>query len=209
MTNPSPRPALRKAQDADVHPAAPRPARSPRAAGAAEVPPTTPVPSAPRRTARTHAVVPADAATAPVRRFSGATSDHLRVTDTEQAADTAAAATTDVRRHGHKGTAKQGKDAKSKAARGKETQGKATKDGRSEADDASPRRASRPVGTQVPGAAVVRVASRDLVKGKLVDLDVEVPKELRRAARARAKADGLDLDTVVIDLVHAWLTEQH
>ena len=42
------------------------------------------------------------------------------------------------------------------------------------------------------------------MKGKSTDLDVRVPKALVKAARARAKAEGLDLDTVVIDLLHEW-----
>jgi hypothetical protein len=44
------------------------------------------------------------------------------------------------------------------------------------------------------------------MKGKSADLDVTVPKALRKAARERAKAEGLDLDTVVIDLLHGWVT---
>jgi hypothetical protein len=46
----------------------------------------------------------------------------------------------------------------------------------------------------------------DLMKGKSAELDVRVPKALRKAARSRAKAEGLDLDTVVIDLLHDWVT---
>ena len=48
----------------------------------------------------------------------------------------------------------------------------------------------------------------DLMKGKSTELDVRVPKALRKAARARAKAEGLDLDTVVIDLLHDWVVER-
>ena len=38
MTNPTPRPALRKAEDATIHPAAPRPARSPKPSPAKAAP---------------------------------------------------------------------------------------------------------------------------------------------------------------------------
>ena len=47
------------------------------------------------------------------------------------------------------------------------------------------------------------------MSGKSVELGVEVPKELRKAAKAEAKTRGLDLDTVVIDLLHAWVTDPH
>ncbi len=33
-----------------------------------------------------------------------------------------------------------------------------------------------------------------------------MPKALRKAARDEAKRRGLDLDAVVTDLLHAWLT---
>jgi hypothetical protein len=48
----------------------------------------------------------------------------------------------------------------------------------------------------------------DLMKGKSAPLDVTVPKALRKAAKSRAKAEGLDLDTVVIDLLHDWVTRR-
>ena len=95
MTNPTPRPALRKAQDASVHPAAPRPARSPRAAGS---PTAVPAP-APEPVEVAAVEAPEDLAPAPTKRkrptssgkspkgrkFRGSTSDHLRVPDTEHA----------------------------------------------------------------------------------------------------------------------------
>jgi hypothetical protein len=61
-----------------------------------------------------------------------------------------------------------------------------------------------------PAAApkVVAVRSAGLLKGKSVELEVHVPKALRKAARAEAKKRGLDIDTVVIDLLHAWLTDR-
>jgi hypothetical protein len=152
MTNPSPRPALRKARDAEVHPAAPQPSRttSPaRPAPARAVPP----PAAPPKRRRTPASVPADVITAPVRRFQGATSDTLREVDALEHI----VPTTAVQPKGKRHEAKSDKP-------------------------------------------------RNLMKGKAVELDVTLPKELQKAARKRAKREGLDLDTVVIDLLHAWTT---
>ena len=46
----------------------------------------------------------------------------------------------------------------------------------------------------------------DLMSGKPVDLEAHVPKAMRKAARDEAKKRGLDVDAVVTDLLHAWLT---
>jgi hypothetical protein len=46
----------------------------------------------------------------------------------------------------------------------------------------------------------------DLMRGKTVELDVQVPKRLRKAARDEAKRRGLDLDAVTTELLHRWLT---
>ena len=151
MTNPSPRPALRKARDAEVHPAAPQAVRPARAAAPTPSREAAPPPAPPKRK-RTPATVPADVMTAPVRRFSGTTSDSVR-----NEAD-ALEHIVPIRPKSSKGERK---------------------------DDSKP---------------------RDLMKGKAVALDVTVPKELQKAAKKRAKADGLDLDTVVIDLLHSWVT---
>jgi hypothetical protein len=42
--------------------------------------------------------------------------------------------------------------------------------------------------------------------GRTTTLEVIVPKKLRKAARSRAQAQGLDLDAVVTELLHRWLT---
>jgi hypothetical protein len=147
MTNPTPRPALRKAEDATVHPAAPRPARSPRASKAAA--PVEPVVEPVVEPAPVEVVAPKPGKKK--RKFGGATSDHLRVEDAPVA------------------------DAKPAEARPSKTKAKAsTRD--------------------------------DLMQGKAVDLEVAVPKALRRAAAKRAKSEGLDLQTVVIDALHAYVT---
>ena len=169
MTNPPPRPALRKAEDATVHPAAPRPARSPRATKAAApvVEPVVEV-AAPAVVAEpTPSPAPKPAAGKPAaakpgkkkRKFGGATSDHLRVEDPVEARPAA--------------NVKAAKPAKQKGA-SKQRAEDSTRD--------------------------------DLMQGKPTDLDVEVPKALRKAAAKRAKAEGLDLQTVVIDALHAYVT---
>jgi hypothetical protein len=149
MTNPTPRPALRKAEDASVHPAAPRPARSPRASTAKAAAPIESVAEPVVGPAPVEAVVPKPGKKK--RKFGGATSDHLRVEDSPAA------------------------DTKPVAARPSKTKAKAsTRD--------------------------------DLMQGKAVDLDVAVPKALRKAAAKRARSEGLDLQTVVIDALHAYVT---
>jgi len=46
----------------------------------------------------------------------------------------------------------------------------------------------------------------DLMGGKTTTLDIVVPKRLSKAAKAQAKARGLDVDAIVCELLHAWLT---
>ncbi len=176
MSNPTPRPALRKAEDATVHPAAPRPARAPSRRSSAGAPaPVAAVPAEPEPVA-----VPADGAapTPPrstrsrARKFQGSTSDHLRVPE----AETAPA------------------PARRRAAKPKDsgpTAASAT--GAATAPTASPARPAR-------------VAAPDLMSGKTIELEVHVPKKLRKAAKAEAKARGLDLDAVVTELLHGWVT---
>lgn len=172
MTNPAPRPALRKADDAGVHPAAPRPARSPRAVRTSSTSPATapePAPAAePAAVARPGKPDKPGKPGKPdakggkrKRKFGGATSDHLRV-DPEPVPEGVASGT-----------------------------------------DAAA------VGSQKRKPAGAGPGSRDhgdLMKGKQVDLGVKVPKALRSAAKDRAKAEGLDLPTVVIEALHAWVT---
>jgi hypothetical protein len=187
MTNPSPRPALRKAADAEVHPAAPRPARSPRARSTAPAP--APVPDA-RPEPATGSVTVAAGPDAPAplkppkkrhadstkparptkRKFSGATSDHLRIPDVPEVTSSQRAALDHLFENGADGDTKAGRK-KAKAPK-----------------------APKPV---------------DLMDGKPVDLGATVPKALRRAARDRARERGLDIDTVVTDLLFEWVTEHH
>jgi hypothetical protein len=194
MTNPSPRPALRKAEDATVHPAAPRPARAARAPRPAASPvepsaPLTPAVPAPRTIADTNrdAVAAAEkrarksktkgrgtakpaAATSKSGRkkgkFSGSTSDHLRVPDTEFVEHPAPSG-------------------------GRKRSGRA----------AAVQPAAAPSPVPAPKA-------KNLMGGKVVDLGARVPKKLRTAARAEAKRRGLDIDAVTTELLHEWLTRR-
>ena len=46
---------------------------------------------------------------------------------------------------------------------------------------------------------------RDLLLGKQVTLEVQVPKRLRKAARAQAGRHNTDLDAVVTGLLAGWV----
>ena len=204
MTNPTPRPALRKADDADVHPAAPRPTRSPRsrtsprsdapstetapAAVAAlpspdDKPAEKPVetsaekpaerPAAKKAPAKPRSAAPATPSKRRERKFSGNTSDHMRVAETVEAVEV--------------------------------TPPQKPKAPKAPAPVAVP---APPVPAAAPAPKVVASPDASLLKGKTVELEVHVPKALRKAARAEAKKRGLDIDTVVIDLLHAWLTDR-
>jgi hypothetical protein len=200
MTNPTPRPALRKAADAGIHPAAPRPARSPRArtvaptaipepAAAPETEPITVEPVA----VEPVAVEPVATTAAPLkppkkrhpeaakpprstrRKFSGSTSDSLRVPEVPEVTSSQRSALDHLFENDAVATRPKAKAAKDETQKPKQP------------------KASKPV---------------DLMSGKLVELEAKVPKALRKAARDEAMKRGLDVDTVVTDLLHAWLTER-
>jgi hypothetical protein len=192
MTNPTPRPALRKAADSDIHPAAPRPARSPRARTVAPVAPVAiPEPSATpdsesvtvdpvatpvaplKPPKKRHADTAKPSTRSAKRKFSGSTSDHLRVPEIPEVTTSQRSALDHLFEN----------DADSPKAKGKAAKADAPK--------AKAPKAPKPV---------------DLMSGKPVDLEAHVPKALRKAARDEAKKRGLDVDAVVTDLLHAWLT---
>jgi hypothetical protein len=213
MNNPAPRPALRKAQDATVHPAAPSPVSSAATHAAA----AAPVVDDAAPTSRKRSVVPMTSAPATRRRFAGRTSDHLRAesdlpveTTADATGPTGAGPADDDGRRSRKDTQASDrhsgtkhadtKHAKTKhsdtrqpqAERSGDTSTKQARAGSAAADE-RPTLPSGPVGAE-------------LMKGKAVELDVAVPKRLRKAAKERAGAEGLDLDTVVVDLLHGWVT---
>jgi hypothetical protein len=191
MTNPTPRPALRKAADSDIHPAAPRPARSPRARTVTPAP--IPQPSA---TPESESVTVEAAASAPApltppkkrhaeasrptratkRKFSGSTSDHLRVPEVPEVTSSQRSALDHLFEN--------------------------------DADSAKPKAKAKAATSDAPKAKAPKAPKPvDLMSGKPVDLEARVPKALRKAARDEAHQRGLDVDTVVTDLLFAWLTE--
>jgi hypothetical protein len=209
MTNPTPRPALRKADDADVHPAAPRPARSARSAAEAGA---EPVPS-PRPSPERPAAAKSAASTS--KSAAGSKSAAPASSPAKGGSSTGAAATPQPRPRSATTSA-----TKSARARGPRpvapvppvAEKKPRRFSGSTSDHLRPEVEGEPVPTPKHGKAkdakkhsASSTKGSDLMKGKSTELDVEVPKALRKAARARAKAKGLDLDTVVIDLLHDWV----
>lgn len=199
MTNPTPRPALRKAGDADVHPAAPRPTRSPRSrtaphpdppgsepvpAAVAALPAPDEKPAAKKAPAKPRTAAPATPSKRRERKFSGNTSDHMRVAESADNVEVAASAPSAPR----------------SAPR------PAPKPAAAVPAVAAPAQPSKVTEPSAPVRAR-KSAGAELLKGKSVELEVHVPKALRKAARAEAKKRGLDIDTVVVDLLHAWLTD--
>jgi hypothetical protein len=190
MSNPTPRPALRKADDADVHPAAPISARSPRSARTPRSATEGPRPTGAARTSPG----PARAAVA---------------TETESDAAATGSGSATVSMMPEAGEKQAQRRAKASAV--------AAAEAAAATPEAPPTKAPRTrkfsgatsdhLRVTEPARAVVAPAA-ELLKGKSAELEVRVPKALKKAARAEAKKRGLDLDTVVIDLLHAWLTEQ-
>jgi hypothetical protein len=133
----------------------------------AAVPAPRETPVAKKAPAKPRNAGPATSSKRRQRKFSGSTSDHMRVAETVDAAEVAA-------------------------------------------PDEEPKPSAPVAETTVAATSKPRPATTsgaELLKGKTVELEVHVPKALRKAARAEAKKRGLDLDTVVIDLLHAWLTD--
>jgi hypothetical protein len=182
MTNPTPRPALRKADDAGIHPAAPKPARSPRTRTAAPASPAADA-SAPARAAKAPAKAPAKTASkepvpAPVE---------------------AAAAPAANPRSKHRGAGPAKPTDRPKGTRA--FQGTTSDHLRRTDAPATPH-------DELHGdkPAKAKKKADDLMSGGTGTLKVTVPKKLRKAAEKEAKRRGLDVDAVVADLLHAWLT---
>ncbi|MCA0330797.1 MAG: hypothetical protein LCI03_12955 [Actinobacteria bacterium] len=188
MTNPTPRPALRKADDAGIHPAAPKPARTPRTRTAAAASATAADEAAPARTAKAPAK-------APVKAPARSAAKPVAVADVAEAEAPAAPAKPRTKHRGA-GPAKPTDRPKGKRAfQGttsdhlRRTDAPATP--HDELHDAKPKK---------------RAKADDLMSGGTTTLKVTVPKKLRKAAAKEAKRRGLDVDAVVADLLHAWLT---
>jgi hypothetical protein len=187
MTNPAPRPALRKAEDASVHPAAP--ARSARAA------------------ARTADEEPARVA--PVRRSRSAARPATVAEPTPSAAAEAGEQKAEPRRK-DRGEVRTDRGRGSRAGKAPAS----TEKQRGRGSRAFAGATSDHLRPEAVAAAADTARKKnkqpwtdvDLMRGKTVDLEVRVPKRLRKAAKDEAKRRGLDLDAVTTELLHRWLT---
>jgi len=226
MTNPTPRPALRKAADAEVHPAAPRPARSARASAAAAEPVPSPRPAAEPTSGRSKASATSATKGSSKRAVDGEPTKVPRPTGADDAASGATGATAI-------GTTPRPRSTTTSATRSARSRGLRPVPPKTPETGKTPRRFSGSTSDHLRPEAEPEAAPTkgrggahdgettkqsksarstkkqpDLMKGKSTELDVTVPKALRKAARSRAKAEGLDLDTVVIDLLHDWVTRR-
>jgi pyruvate/2-oxoglutarate dehydrogenase complex dihydrolipoamide acyltransferase (E2) component len=110
------------------------------------------------------------------RKFSGSTSDHLRVPEVPEVTSSQRSALDHLFEN--------------------------------DADSAKPKAKAKAATSDAPKAKAPKAPKPvDLMSGKPVDLEARVPKALRKAARDEAHQRGLDVDTVVTDLLFAWLTE--
>ena len=220
MTNPTPRPALRKAADAEVHPAAPRPARSARASAAAAEPVPSPRPAAeptsggPKNTAKGSSKRAVDGEPAKAARTTGADDAASGATGakaigpTPRPRSTTTSATRSARSRGLRPVSpKSPATGKTPRRFSGSTSDHLRPEPEPEAAPTKGRRGPTNDGVTTKQAKPTK-KQPDLMKGKSTPLDVTVPKALRKAAKSRAKAEGLDLDTVVIDLLHDWVTRR-
>ena len=137
------------------------------------------------------------------RKFSGSTSDHMRIPEMATEAADAESASRNRREGAPRRPAHDtffGDAPVTESAPASESAASAAS-----AAAAEPAKAGKPA----KAATAEPPKGSNLMSGKSVELGVEVPKELRKAAKAEAKTRGLDLDTVVIDLLHAWVTDPH
>lgn len=184
MTNPTPRPALRKAEDADVHPAAPQPARRPRTPRSAAAPasPAEKKAAAPRATKQAAAPAPVDAPVeAPAPAPAAAPSKPAKAK--RYATPPAVPVKKKRERTGFSGTTSdhlRRTDAPAAAAAEK-----ASKDAKKR-----------------------KKADAALLASPLTTVKVKLPKKLAKAADKEAARRGLDLDAVTAELLHTWLTHR-
>ena len=201
MTNPTPRPALRKAEDADVHPAAPQPSRRPRTARAAEAPPAAA--PAPRATATRTSTRSkrAAAGTAPTR----STGDGAAPATSADSAAAEIAAPPEAEQ-----TAKKAKRYQTPPALPVKNKRNRTGFGGTTSDHLRRTDAPAAAAAETADKAAKKRAKADaaLLTGSLSTVKVTLPKKLKKAAEKEAARRGLDLDAVTAELLHAWLTHR-
>lgn len=182
---PPPRPALRKAGDAHLHPAAGIAAPAPAPpAPLVTVPPIPATEPEPARKGSRPAVPPV---TLPSSQDGGKAGTALATDGPLRASD---APPSEPEPPAPQPPAPQPPDTEPDPAP------KAKKPKRPKADD--------PVVRPFHGSTSDTIR-RHKPAGKKVDLDVQVPKPLRKAAREKADRIGLSLDTVVTDLLTVWI----
>ncbi len=232
MTNPTPRPALRKAEDTDVHPAAPAPARRPRATpsdGAAAVSAparrggsasttASDVPAAPAKAAapaKTGAAAASRAKAAPTSAAAGAPSAKPAKTRTASTGETQSAAAAEIAAAPDLAPAPAPAPKKSKRYQtppAVPVKGKRNRTGFGGTTSDHMRRSDAPAAPAAENtdkAADKRAkAEASLMTGSLTTVKLALPKKLRKAAEKEAARRGLDLDAVTAELLHTWLTHR-
>jgi hypothetical protein len=181
--NPAPRRALRKADDADVHPATTRPAPLSPVAGVGELTPTASpvVPDAsPQQNATT------DAASTEKSKSGKASAGKARAL--ESAADKKPGSAKPAAPNKASGDAPV---TAAKKASGATKSTVAVWDNRFHGNTSDVLRAQQ--------------TTHDLLRGAEGILEVKVPKRLRRAVRLEAENRGLTVDKVVIRLLADWI----
>lgn len=192
--NPAPRRALRKADDAGIHPATTRPAPLSPVAGVSELipgaSPAIPDPASAGQKATADAVTPEKSKNS---KASGGKPRAL-----EPAADK--------------------KPGPAKAAAAKPTETKSAAATKSSADATASAEKKSPGATKSTGAIwdnrfhgntsdVLRAqhTTNDLLRGAEGVMEVKVPKRLRKAVRLEAESHGLTVDQVVTRLLADWI----
>lgn len=205
MTNPTPRPALRKAEDADVHPAAPQPARRPRTTRAADAP-EAPSAAPARRTPTKAAGAGAASAAATTRSAKTAAP---KPASTEAGPSTAAA---EIAAEPAAPAPAPKKSKRYQTPPAVPVKNKRKRTGFSGTTSDHLRRTDAPAAAAAENAdkAAKKRAKADaaLMTSPLATVKVKLPKKLTKAAEKEAARRGLDLDAVTAELLHAWLTHR-
>lgn len=206
MTNPTPRPALRKAEDSDVHPAAPQPARrprTPRATGAA------PAAAAGRTTSSSTAgAAPAAAAGRTTKSAAPAKAPSTRAARTKAPAE---AAPVEVVVEVVEAAPKPAKAKRYATPPAVPVKKKRERTGFSGTTSDHLRRTDAPAAAAEKSAKAAKKrtkADAALMAAPLVTVKIKLPKKLRKAAEKEAARRGLDLDAVTAELLHTWLTHR-
>lgn len=226
MTNPTPRPALRKAEDADVHPAAPSPARRPRTtpakatAGAA----TTSAPAdsggstaapataadVPAASSKVGAAAPAKAKGTPAARARSANPSKTQPGSSGEPQAAAAIAAAPDSAAPATAAPKRSKRYQTPPAVPAKTKRKPTGFTGTTSDHLRSSDAPATPAAETADKAAKQRAKADaaLLTGSLTTVKVELPKKLKKAAEKEAARRGLDLDAVTAELLHTWLTHR-